>query len=264
MKRKEIEKVLNEKINIFGQTINVLGGAPDIFTKSIMISGGSISSMLLDEPVNDFDFYFLDPEICGMFLHNFLHDSNYELVKTDIDTTTSKFEIKEKGTTNNSYPKVTYGKQLNTSGLIITPDKISQFAITFGDKQYVFYLSGPQKIIHKSFDMVHCINYYTLNDGLVLNKFALESILTKEIRLISVRSPYETLKRVHKMLTEGWTIPEKELLKLLWQMREEQDIIDASFLKDNVLASSKSETLKHIDGELSKDLFNTILEEIFP
>ena len=61
MKTKTIEKVLQKKINewlnsITDDRVRVLA------RKNTIVTGGSIASMLLNEPVNDYDIYFRNIE----------------------------------------------------------------------------------------------------------------------------------------------------------------------------------------------------------
>ena len=60
---------------------------------------------------------------------------------------------------------------------------LSQNAISLTDDiQVVLRFHGNAEQIHKTFDFIHATNYFTFEEGLVTNKAALESILTKSLK----------------------------------------------------------------------------------
>ena len=57
MKRRNIKRVIREKLDLYLKNITDLE-LVDKMKKDILVTGGSIASMLLDEEVKDFDVYF--------------------------------------------------------------------------------------------------------------------------------------------------------------------------------------------------------------
>ena len=63
MQAKTIKKVLAEKINEWLNTITD-ESVRKLAKENTIVTGGSIVSMLLSEPVNDYDIYFKTKESC--------------------------------------------------------------------------------------------------------------------------------------------------------------------------------------------------------
>lgn len=63
MQIKTIEKVIKDKLNEWLATITDEALRVDI-QNNLLLSGGSIASMLLNKPVNDYDIYLMDMDVC--------------------------------------------------------------------------------------------------------------------------------------------------------------------------------------------------------
>ena len=74
--------------------------------------------------------------------------------------------------------------------------------------------------ITQSFDFVHCVSYFSYSTGLVLNKFALESILAKELKYIGTFYPVSCLIRMNKFVSKGWRISNSEILKIAYDLSQ--------------------------------------------
>ncbi len=82
-----------------------------------------------------------------------------------------------------------------------TPVFFSPNAISLSDKvQIVLRFHGDNVAIHKTFDFIHATNYFTFKDGLVTNKEALESILTKQLKYQGSLYPVTSIIRIKKFL----------------------------------------------------------------
>lgn len=92
----------------------------------------------------------------------------------------------------------------------------SNSLILSNEIQVITRIVGNPAELHKTFDFIHCVSYYTEQTGLVLNKFAMESILTKELKYMA-SSPYPmcSIMRAKKFIQRGWTISDSELLKIM-------------------------------------------------
>lgn len=79
MKAKTIKKLLNKKHDEFVKSIED-NEVKELVRKNAIITGGSIVSMLLNEPVNDYDYYFTDKEttlkVAKYFVEKFKENHN--------------------------------------------------------------------------------------------------------------------------------------------------------------------------------------------
>ena len=91
-------------------------------------------------------------------------------------------------------------------------------AITLSDDiQIVIRFNGEPDIIHKNYDFIHATNYWTSETGLVTNKAALESILTKQLKYQGSLYPVTSILRVKKFVTRKWKINAGEMFKMIYQ-----------------------------------------------
>jgi hypothetical protein len=111
---------------------------------------------------------------------------------------------------------------------------ITTNAITLSDKvQVVLRFVGPAKEIHKNYDFVHTTNYYTEEEGVVLNQPALESILAKELKYVGSLYPICSMFRIKKFIQRGWTITAGEMLKIAWDISK-LDLNNRDVLQDQL------------------------------
>jgi hypothetical protein len=164
---------------------------------NILVSGGSITSLFLNEKVNDYDVYIMDHdvlvELAAYYTAPFSNIKILDGEKKDLlnpgdngiyavsvanlkpDQVKLYFEEKNGGM------KVNEGKEQGKFEYF--PVFFSPNAISLSDNvQVVLRFHGDAETIHKTFDFIHATNYFTFKDGLVTNKPALESILTKQLK----------------------------------------------------------------------------------
>ena len=99
------------------------------------------------------------------------------------------------------------------------PLYFSPNAISLSDKvQIVLRFTGNNEQIHKTFDFVHATNYFTFEEGLVTNKKALESILTKQLLYQGSFYPLTSIIRTKKFIKRHWNINAGEYLKIMFQI----------------------------------------------
>ena len=95
---------------------------------------------------------------------------------------------------------------------------ISPNAISLNDEvQVVTRFSGSPEEIHVNFDFVHATNYFTFKDGLVTNKDALMSLLTKTLVYRGSKYPITSIIRSKKFIKRGFNINAGEYLKMVYQ-----------------------------------------------
>lgn len=172
--------------------------------KNSIITGGSIVSLLLNEKVKDFDYYFTDKETCLAVAQYYVNKFNTEHPDKIYKTTTSmakpevmidgdriKIHVPSAGIasdadTNNyqffeSLPDeysedfvekaVTEADETDSKPLEESEKEpfqiiyMSSNAVTLSNKiQLVIRFYGPAEEIHKNYDFVHCTNYWTSKD----------------------------------------------------------------------------------------------------
>jgi len=246
MQIKTIENILRNKLNDWLKTID----DEDLRTKlrgEILVSGGCIVSMLLKEKVNDFDIYIKNRGILKKLVEYYVKD-----YKTNIkifDAKDREMLIQNVGIKNfselDSDDKL-FGEKVSIrtlkedqiklfmtsgrGGFKPNPKKedltkkyqpafFSPNAISLTDDiQIVIRFHGNNEEIHKTFDFIHATNYFTFADGLVTNKDALESIITKQLFYQGSLYPLTSIIRMKKFIKRNWNISAGEILKIMFQI----------------------------------------------
>ena len=206
--------------------------------------------MLLNEPVNDYDVYIKDVNILKRLVEYYispfseikildgrekkslvekiLNDYKFNDSVEKIDDINSNYavnlrnlkedQIKLWFDTVDSCKKVELDKESDKK---YTPLFFSPNAISLSDDlQIVIRFHGDNEAIHKTFDFIHATNYFTFENGLVTNKEALESIITKQLRYQGSLYPVTTIIRMKKFIKRGWNINAGEMLKAMFQISE--------------------------------------------
>jgi hypothetical protein len=246
MQIKTIRRNIDTKLNDWLSSID----NPELveeLRKNVLVSGGAIASMLLNENVNDYDIYINDIEVlinlCRYYTSDFsdeiqILDGRYynaymEEFKTwvEIDDKYKSarkisienlkadqiklwFENKE-GMFKPEYTEEEKAK-LNYKPVFFSPNAIS----LSNDIQIVIRFHGDNEAIHKTFDFVHATNYFTFEQGLVTNISALESILAKQLKYNGSLYPITSVIRMKKFLKRGWNCNAGEILKMAFQISE--------------------------------------------
>lgn len=114
------------------------------------------------------------------------------------------------------------------------PVFLSTNAITLSQKvQIVLRFYGDAEHIHENYDFVHCTNYWTAKDGVVLCQAALESLITRELRYVGSKYPVCSIMRLRKFIKRGWTINAGQILKMVMQV-DALDLTDINVLEDQL------------------------------
>jgi hypothetical protein len=202
-----------------------------------ILTGGAIVSLLLGEEPNDYDIYFDNLDVCKLVAEHYCNPTSYSTVCHYFPVSVNTISIKNRqpavpGTLSIASIKNPneddpfevdvppaigsyYGKkQKNTSGpgnLV----NVSSNAISLDNGiQIITRICGGPSDIHSTFDFVHCVSYYTPETGLVLNRFAMESILTKELKYLGSDYATHSIFRLAKFIERGWSITQPEMLKI--------------------------------------------------
>lgn len=263
---------------------------------NLLISGGSIASLLLKEDVNDYDVYIKDMdvllELAVYYCPGKVLDGRkrVEYLKkdfphTDLDnplTVDGLPEYSENFVRLNNLKPDQVKLDINGAGVRCTPKKdaekiepyrpvfLSQNAISLNnDIQVVLRFHGDAEQIHKTFDFIHATNYFTFKDGLVLNLEAMTSLMTKELRYQGSLYPLTSIIRMKKFVTRRWTMGAGEILKILFQLNS-LDLTHIPTLEEQLIGvdvayfSTLIEKLRSVEKEkITIGYMNGLIDEIF-
>jgi len=288
MQRKTLSKVITKKLEDWLDSITDAQLRKDV-KKSLLVSGGSITSLFLNEKVNDYDIYIqsmdvlvrlanyyapgkvLDGRLIAQYIEERKRDNGYS---EDADMGKEFVRIK---TLKNDQVKLDIpsgGQRTDLTGKEDVPAYevvfLSQNAISLSaDIQIVLRFSGTPAEIHKNFDFIHATNYFTFEHGLVTNIAALESTLTKELRYQGSLYPLTSIVRMKKFIGRGWRINAGEMLKMMFQISE-LDLTDVEVLEEQLIGvdvayfSTLIEILRGVDKDkITSSYLNTIIDKVF-
>lgn len=253
MKTKTIKKIIRAKID------NWLASIEDeavraLAAKNTIVTGGSIVSLLSNEPVNDYDLYFRNIEtakaVAEYYVKKFQEATSWPMA---LDVQEGRIRI----TTSTGHRGETAGdvETLGTDeiedayeaaeelalqvedagGVAYRPVFMSTNAITLANRvQIIVRFYGNPDEIHENYDFVHCTNYWTSwDDTLTLRQPALEALLAKELRYVGSKYPVCSIIRLRKFIKRGWTVNAGQILKMVMQVSE-LDLTDPKVLEDQL------------------------------
>ena len=154
------------------------------------------------------------------------------------------------------------------------PIFLSSNAITLSNKlQIVIRFYGTPEQIHDNYDFVHVTNYWTYQEGLVLNQKALEAILNKELVYVGSKYPICSLVRTRKFIKRGWQINAGQYVKMSFQISK-LNLSDIYVLEDqlvgvdsiyflNFIRALKEKQVKDSNFVLSQQYLSTVIDKIF-
>lgn len=204
MQRKTIKSVLKRKIDAWANSIKD-EAVKKIVLENTIVTGGSIASMMMQEPVNDYDVYMRTGEaafaVAKYYVDQFkesgkanvelfiaYHDSGDEMesfdgkrfkilakssgVVSDNEEIKGNYQYFEgtdpDGEKSEEYVNGAVDAAKESSGEKgeYKPAWMSSNAITLSDRiQIVIRFYGEPDEIHKNYDFVHCTSYWTSWDG---------------------------------------------------------------------------------------------------
>lgn len=251
MKAKTIKAIIAKKVADWVKSIDD-PTVQQAINNGTIVTGGCIASMLLKEPVNDYDVYFKDQktaEIVGQyyvdkFIERTQHPMKLEVTEERIrivtgtghrgETAGDVATLGDPGDIEDTYDDLNEKAQ-EIEDATYRPVFMSTNAITLSNKiQIVLRFFGKPEEIHKNYDFVHCTNYWKSWDGeIVLNQPALESLLARELRYVGSKYPLCSIMRIRKFIKRGWTINAGQILKAVMQLQE-LDLTDPKVLEDQL------------------------------
>jgi hypothetical protein len=232
MNSKNIKKAFNAKIEDWLKHVDN-AEIVKVLRENIIITGGSIVSMLNGEDPHDYDIYFRTEDACIKIATYYAEKFNKThgkevIIKVEEDRV--KCFIRSKGIaaeegaetiTDETEPYVE-SETINDEKPKYRPVFFSTNAISLSDKiQLVIRFYGSPEEIHKNYDFVHCTCWYSFFDNqLELPAKALESIINKELHYMGSRYPVCSVIRTRKFINRGWTINAGQYLKMCLQISE--------------------------------------------
>jgi hypothetical protein len=283
MQLKTIEQVIKSKLIEWLGTINDFELRERV-KDSILLSGGSIASMLLNQDVNDYDIYIKDVNVLrditayytkGHKAIKVLWGGDKEsLMALDFSDKETSYSIAIQNLKSDQL-KLYFGGSLcykieKPTYKKYVPVFFSPNAISLSDNiQIVLRFHGDNEQIHKTFDFIHATNYFTFKDGLVTNIKALESLLTKQLIYQGSLYPLTSIIRMKKFIKRGWNINAGEILKIMFQISE-LDLKEPSTLEEQLIGvdvayfSILIEILRGVDKKTITSVFlNTVIDRVF-
>lgn len=258
MKAKTIKRLLNKKHKEFVDSIKD-EKVKELIDKNAIITGGSIVSMLLDEDVNDYDYYFTNKETVLAVAEYFVSEFNKKhdrKVSVQDDDGRVKVFIQSEGVAGE--PE---GHEIDEEDVFDVKDDKEDFEPVFlstnaislrGKVQIVLRFYGDADEIHENYDFVHAKCYWRAeNNHLSLPRESLESILTKELIYTGSKYPLCSIFRAKKFINRGWYINAGQYLKMALQLNE-MDLLDVKVLE---------EQLTGVDAAYFQMLLNAIEEK---
>lgn len=268
-KKKTIAKIIRLKLSDWLKSIDDVELRARL-KKDVIVTGGSITSMLLGEEIKDFDVYFRTKEttiaVAEYYCRDFIERNpksyltprvqcdedgrvTIHVASAGVAESSDAPQSSEEAYENNLLEG---GSCPNISDIVPSPtvppadlavavrDKytpvfLSENAITLTDKiQLVIRFYGEPEEIHKNYDYIHCQNVYDYDtDTVHLLPEAMEAILSKNLLYTGSLYPICSLFRMRKFLDRGWRISAGEIVKMSFQISK-LDLGDLKVLKEQL------------------------------
>ena len=301
MQTRTINQVLTKKIDKWLESIDDEGLRKKC-QKDVIVTGGSIASMLLGEDVNDYDVYFRTYEttkaVAEYYLAKFKagrvvkqggvsYDMSLQELKDTLGRDRIRIVVKSAGVAGEEqskdyqYFESTTGhteeageyldeayQNMQAEGHVdeeaqkekpdYHPVFLSSNAITLKDEvQVIIRFFGGPEVIHENFDFVHCTNYWTYKEGVVVNQEALLALMSRTLVYRGSLYPVCSIFRSKKFIQRGWKINAGQYLKMVMQINEldlnnpvilEEQLtgVDVAYFQE-VITKAKEKDKDHID-----------------
>ena len=300
MQVKTIKRIITKKMEDWISSIDDENLRADV-KSNLLVSGGSIASMFLQEKVNDYDVYIKDMDVLLRLVKYYVGPHNIEIFdggerlslvkKLEFDYDSEEKEINNARaiairTLKDDQIKIHAGggirmeeneeeegsekDQKDSSKyrlLFVSPNALS----LSDDVQIVCRFHGNAEQIHKTFDFIHATNYFTFEEGLVTNVKALQSLLTRQLYYQGSLYPLTSIIRSKKFIKRGWNISAGEYLKIMFQISEldlkNPDVLDEQLIGvDVAYFSTLISILRGRDeneGPITSTYLNEIIDRVF-
>lgn len=255
MQNKTIKKVLGKKLEEWLHSIDDID-VQSAARKDVIVTGGSIVSLIMGDKVNDYDVYFRTKEttrIVAQYYVDKFNSQNQHCVVPEVreeKLTNIKGQEEERVVVwvqssgvaaSNDYPVQDDDteepeeklEELDNKGEKYRPVFLSENAVTLSNKiQLVTRFYGEPDKIHDNFDFVHACCYYDhKNNKLETPVEALRSMQSMTLKYRGSLYPLCSLFRLRKFIARGWKIGAGEILKIALQISQ-IDLTDPYILKE--------------------------------
>ena len=270
-KRSGIKRELKSKITEWLESIDDKD-VRKAAKKDVIVTGGAICSMLLGEPINDFDLYFRTKKTTKMLAEYYVNKFNtrnklkvgknvspYTPIVREETLYNIKGESEDRVTIFLKSAGVAAEKQDEYNYFETLPPEeakkfaesleykecekvedyrvvfMSQNAITLSNKiQLVIRFYGEPEQIHDNYDFIHATCYWDHHkEHLELPAEALEAMMSRSLVYRGSLYPVASIFRTKKFLERGWRITAAQLLKMMWQISE-IDLSDYETLREQL------------------------------
>lgn len=267
---------------------------------NVIVTGGSICSMLMGDSVNDYDIYFktkaaaikvaqyymskhfnincivkygddfsfdeddaIDNERIAMF--NFVREYKCANIRGEIEERVECF-IASTGVSDNTEVSST-----DENGAYRV-SYISSNAITLTDNiQIIIRFFGTPDQIHNNYDFAHAKCYFDYAEQhLHLDPHAMQCMLSRTLIYEGSLYPIASVFRMKKFIERGWRISAGQQLKIMWQISE-LNLNDMRVLKEQLtgvdmlylhcLFDAISKSGKDVDSQYVSKIIDRIFEE---
>lgn len=284
MQVKTIKKIISKKLEDWLMTIEDSNLRKDV-KANILVSGGCITSLFQNLPVNDYDVYIQDMNVLlrlanyycpndvldGRKRQEYLAeiDSAYDIDNNNLSKIAVRYKTLKSGQIKLNINSVGV-KMVIEEGKKYQVSFLSQNAISLTDDlQIVLRFNGTAEQIHKTFDFIHATNYFTFADGLVTNIEALQCILTKNLKYQGSLYPLTSIIRMKKFLLRGWSINAGEILKIMFQISE-LDLKNVEVLEEQLIGvdiayfAKLIEVIRTVNPEkITSSYLSEIIDRVF-
>lgn len=305
MKKRAINLTITSKMNRWIATLPE--ELQDPVKKDLIVTGGSIASMLLGEKVNDYDVYFKTKETLLLVAQHYVSEFEkaqklkyadhikfsmiVEELKDSHGRDRVRIKIQSAGIAGEDTKEVyeyfesqpeeragEYVEDMFDQDTTSDPEDekkkpyrpvfLSSNAITLSDNvQIIVRFFGDHEAIHENFDFVHCMNWWTYSEGVVLRLDSLEALMSKTLVYKGSLYPVCSVFRARKFIERGWTINAGQYLKMILQiseldltkfaiMEEQLTGVDAAYFHQLLANAQNKENPEIIDKNYMIEIIN--------
>jgi hypothetical protein len=272
-------------------------------THSLIVTGGTFTSVLQGELPNDVDIYFRDNATAMLVTQYFLarmrdkgdiketsHISKIE-VATRPDLTGITILLKSVGVAGEGidpdkyeyfemYPEAyadaffeQYKKAMDkelSSGASYEVAFMTSNAISLNNGlQFIIRFTGEPEAIHDNFDFIHTTNYWTWAQGVQYNTQALQATLERRMYYFGSRFPVASIFRMRKFIERGWRISAGEMVKIMFDVSQ-LDLTDITTLREQSIGMDSayfnqviSILIERGEADLDRSYLFKVLDEVF-
>lgn len=287
MQRKTASKVIRAKMEEWIETVSDTQLRKDV-KDNIIVSGGSIASLLTGEPVNDFDVYLQSRSVLLRLVNYYSKPfpdlqimdgtKKKEMEAANPHSDASHYSVALRNLKDDQvkiFIETKAGKRIEKKPDVkYTPVYFSPNAISLSDDvQIVIRFHGTVEEIHKTFDFIHATNYWTFNDGIVLNLPAMESLMSRQLKYQGSQYPLTSIIHTRKFIKRKWNIGSGEYLKIMFQISKldlenidvlEEQLIGVDVAYFGALIDALRNKYKSTPGfEITDTYLGSLIEAIF-